>query len=92
MSDEFWDIVGSEAKENRVWRCRRYLDDAWTADQETQLFDVVCGYAVTDKPGDIVKDQCPQCGLYRVTCSCGGSSFCFRATARQRRECHHANC
>jgi hypothetical protein len=55
MNDEFWDVVGSEVEESRVWRCHRYLDDAWTADQETQLFDVICGYAITDKSGDKVK-------------------------------------
>lgn len=92
MNDEFWDVVGSEVEEGRVWRCHRYLDDAWTADQETQLFDVICGYAITDKSGDKVKDQCQQCGFYRLACLCGGSLFCFRATARQSRECHYSNC
>lgn len=85
MSDEFWNIVGSEEKP-KVWKCRRFLDDAWTADQETQLFDVVCGYAVSKEFTDGIRDQCSQCDLYRLQCTCGGKYFCS-----MRSDCHYVS-
>jgi hypothetical protein len=81
MSDEFWDLIGSE-KENEpaIWRCRRFLDDCFTDDTETvPVYDVVCGHAVTNENDstDHIKDQCNQCGLYRVLCSCGKGMLDF---------------